>query len=195
MERSSRYFRRSFLWEISLSAGMCILWQSLIFVGAWLQTGLHLNQTLFPFITFPNSFLLLISLILSSPRVSFTWSICLYFYVSPSPPCHSPSVGLPPSLLPPPTLSPLLLSAQSHQSSTSIRSSSGHNGDHMLKPALKPNTGRPHQIKPAVSSGALPGSAKGSETISVSASPTRHKMEAQKTDRGHTSPRDIPFSL
>lgn len=37
-----------------------------------------------------------------------------------------------------------------------------------------------------------PGSAKGSETISVSASPTRHKMEAQKTDR-HTDRQTTPL--
>lgn len=52
-----------------------------------------------------------------------------------------------------PLLSPPhpLLSAQSHQSSTSMHFSSGHNGDHMLKRALKPNTGH-LQIKAAVSS-------------------------------------------
>lgn len=65
------------------------------------------------------------------------------------PPHQSPSVGLPASPLAP------LLSAPSHQSSTSMRSSPGHNGDHMLKSTLKPNTGRPHQIKPAVSGGDL----------------------------------------
>lgn len=56
----------------------------------------------------------------------------------------------------------------------------------MLRRALKPNTGRPHQIKPAVSSRG-PGSAKTSEIVSVSASLTRHKTEAQKTYRrtGH----------
>lgn len=65
--------------------------------------------------------------------------------------CCSPWVGLPPSLLSPPHPLP---SAQSHHSSTSMHFSSGHNGDHMLKRALKPNTGHPPSNKPAVSSGA-----------------------------------------
>lgn len=86
-------------------------------------------------------------IIFSSPPPDPFVALPLHFFI---PPHHSPSVGFPPSPLP----SPSLLSAQSHQSSTSMRSSFGHNGDHMLKPALKPNTGRPHQIKPAVSSGA-----------------------------------------
>lgn len=62
-------------------------------------------------------------------------------------------VGLPPSLLSPPHP---LLSAQSHHSSTSMHFCSGHNGDHMLKRALKPNPGHPPSNKPAVSSVAGP---------------------------------------
>lgn len=65
--------------------------------------------------------------------------------------CCSLWVGLPPALLSPPHP---LLSAQSHHSSTSMHFCSGHNGDHMLKRALKPNPGHPPSNKPAVSSAA-----------------------------------------
>lgn len=93
--------------------------------------------------------ILLLNLIHLPRPVDLFVSLPLHFHL----PLHySPSVGLPPSPL---ALPRPLLSAPSHQSSTGMRSSSGHNGDHMLKPTLKPNTGHPHQIKPAVSSGGL----------------------------------------
>lgn len=108
----------------------------------------HSPFSYFSEIYFKKQILLLNLLHLPCPVDPFV-SLPLHFHL---PPHYSPSVGLPPSPLAPPRP---LLSAPSHQSSTGMRSSSGHNGDHMLKPTLKPYTGHPHQIKPAVSSGGL----------------------------------------
>lgn len=91
----------------------------------------------------------------------------------------SPRVGLPPSLLSPPHP---LLSAQSHQSFTSMHFSSGHNGDHMLKRALKPNTGHlPSNKSCCQQQGrALP---MRNDSVSASASPARHSVETGRKAR------------
>lgn len=78
------------------------------------------------------------------------------------------------------------LSAWSHPSSTSMHFSSGHNGDHMFKPTLKPNTGHRAWNKSCCQQQgrALP---TGNQSAPASASPARHSVETggQYRWRGH----------
>lgn len=103
------------------------------------------------------------------------------------PPHQSPSVGLPPPPLAPPRP---LLPALSPLSSTSMRSSSGHNGDHMLKP----NTETQHRTSTSNKTCCQrwrPGSAKRSETISQSSH--RHAVNSSPRSPADRRPREIQF--